>query len=178
MTERPENLLGVLALLIVDDLQAAGEDEADAPGLTARAILNAIATYPGCTIEQLRAVVDLSHPATVRAVAGLVDAALVRKSASADKRAVALTLTPAGRQVVNRLLARRNAILQRLTRHLDERERKQLDTLLVKMLWHETRDMAHATQLCRLCEDAPCLAAGCPVECRAQGLPVPAGRTR
>lgn len=178
MTERPENLLGVLALLIVDDLQAAGEAEADAPGLTARAILNAVHMYPGCTIEQLRTVVDLSHPATVRAVAGLVDAALVRKLPGTDKRAVSLTLTAAGRAVVDRTLARRAAILERLTSNLNERERKQLDALLLKMLWHETRDETHAMQLCRLCDEAPCLAAGCPVECRAEGLPMPAGRTR
>lgn len=178
MTRRLENLLGVLALLIVDDLQAAGEDETDAPGLTARAVLNAVHMYPGCTIEQLRTAVALSHPATVRAVAGLVDAALVDKSPGADRRAVSLTLTAAGRQVVNRTLARRNAILERLTSHLSERERNQLDTLLLKMLWNETRDPAHAMQLCRLCDEAPCLAAGCPVECRAEGLPMPAGRTR
>lgn len=98
MTERPENLLGVLALLIVDDVLATGIDETDATGPTSRAILNAIGMYPGCTIEQLCAVVDLSHSATVRAVASLIDGTFVRKSPNADRRAVSLMLTAAGRR--------------------------------------------------------------------------------
>ena len=168
----------MLALLIVDDLQAAGEAETDASGLTARAILNAVHMYPGCTIEQLRTAAGLSHPAAVRAVAGLVDAGLVNKAPGADRRAVALTLTAAGRRAVDRTLSSRNQILQRLTSHLNERERNQLDALLLKILWNETRDPGHSMQLCRLCDEAPCLAAGCPVDCRAEGLPMPAGRTR
>jgi DNA-binding MarR family transcriptional regulator len=176
MTERPENLLGVLALLIVDDVQPTGDDKTDTPGPTTRAILNAISLYPGCTIEQLRTVVDLSHSATVRAVANLVDDALVRKSPNVDRRAVSLMLTPAGRRATDRMRARRNETLKRLTCHLSERERMQLESLLLKMLWHETRDTAHAARLCRLCDEAQCLAAGCPVECRAEGLPIPARR--
>nr|WP_218883825.1 MarR family winged helix-turn-helix transcriptional regulator [Burkholderia guangdongensis] len=168
-------MLGVLALLIVDELQSADQSDADTLGFTARAMLNAVGMYPGCTIEQLRTAVDLSHPAAVRAVGGLVDAALVRKQASADRRAVSLTLTPAGRAAANRTLAHRDRMLKRLTGHLDETERAQLDALLVKILWHETRDPAHAMQLCRLCDDKPCLAAGCPVECREEGLPMPDG---
>lgn len=175
MTERAENLLGTLALLIVDELQSAGQEEADAQGLTARALLNAIGMYAGCTIEQLRTAVDLSHPATVRAVAGLVDAGLVRKSASTDRRAVALTLTAAGQRTAARTLTQRERMLRRLTGHLDAAERAVLESLLVKMLWHETRDPAHAMQLCRLCDDAPCLTAGCPVQCREDGLPMPDG---
>lgn len=173
MTERAENLLGVLALLIVDDMQTAGDDATDTPGLTGRAILNAIGMYPGCTIEQLRAVVDLSHSATVRAVASLVDGALVRKLPNADKRAVSLMLTPAGRRAADRMHAHRNGVLERVTHHLSERERAQFESLLLKMLWHETRDAGHAARVCRLCDDASCLAAGCPVECRLEGLPIP-----
>jgi DNA-binding MarR family transcriptional regulator len=178
MTERRENLLGALALLIVDDLQATGADETDAPALTTRAILNTIGMYPGCTIEQLSGVVDLSHSATVRAVASLVDGALVNKSPNADRRAVSLMLTAAGRRVTDRMRARRNEILTRFTHHLSERERMQLESLLLKMLWGETRDTQHAARLCRLCDEPRCLAAGCPVECRAEGLPIPARRAR
>jgi hypothetical protein len=56
---------------------------------------------------------------------------------------------------------------------LDDDERVVFEDLLIKILWHETRDPAHAMQLCRLCDDGPCLKAGCPVECREQGLPMP-----
>lgn len=51
-----------------------------------------------------------------------------------------------------------------------------LESLLIKILWNETREPTHAMRLCRLCDEGPCLKAGCPVECREQGLPMPARR--
>ncbi|MBB4516190.1 MarR family winged helix-turn-helix transcriptional regulator [Paraburkholderia fungorum] len=173
MTQRTENLLGVLALLVTDEMNAQPTEPALA-GSTARAMLNAIGQYPDSSIEVLREAVDLSHPAAVRAVAGLVEAAFVEKKTGADKRSVALALTASGKREVKRLQSARDRILQRIVGQLDEREREVFENLLIKILWHETRDPAHAMQLCRLCDDGPCLKAGCPVECREQGLPMPA----
>ncbi|WP_176057352.1 MarR family winged helix-turn-helix transcriptional regulator [Paraburkholderia sp. BCC1876] len=172
MTQRTENLLGVLALLVTDEMNAP-PDAAALAGPTARAMLNAIGQYPDSSIEVLREAVDLSHPAAVRAVAGLVDAGLVEKNAGADKRAVALSLTADGKREVKRLRTARDRMLQRVVGRLDDRERDVLENLLIKILYSETRDPAHAMQLCRLCDDGPCLKAGCPVECREQGLPMP-----
>ncbi|MGK8796149.1 MarR family transcriptional regulator [Burkholderia cenocepacia] len=96
-THRAENLLGVLALLIGDEMNRL--DVAAAPsGQTARAMLNAIAQYPNASIELIRDAVALSHPAAVRAIAALVEAGLVDKRPGADKRAVSLALTPATRR--------------------------------------------------------------------------------
>jgi DNA-binding MarR family transcriptional regulator len=173
MTQRTENLLGVLALLVTDEMNAQSTVAALA-GPTARAMLNAIGQYPDSSIEVLREAVDLSHPAAVRAVAGLVDAGLVEKKAGADKRAVALALSTAGKREAKRLQTARERMLQRIVGQLDEHEREVFESLLIKILWNETRDPAHAMQLCRLCDDGPCLKAGCPVECREQGLPMPA----
>jgi DNA-binding MarR family transcriptional regulator len=173
MTQRTENLLGVLALLVTDEMNAQPTVDALA-GPTARAMLNAIGQYPDSSIEVLREAVDLSHPAAVRAVAGLVDAGLVGKKSGADKRAVALALTAAGRREAKRLQTARDRMLQRIVGRLEDSERDVLESLLIKILWNETRDPAHAMQLCRLCDDGPCLKAGCPVECREQGLPMPA----
>jgi DNA-binding MarR family transcriptional regulator len=172
MTQRTENLLGALALLVTDEMYTLATPPALA-GPTARAMLNAIGQYPDASIELLRDAVALSHPAAVRAVAGLVDAGLVEKRAGADKRSVALALTGAGRREVKRLQSARESMLARIVGHLDGDERTALENLLIKMLWHETRDPAHAMQLCRFCDDGPCLAAGCPVECREEGLPMP-----
>ncbi|MFM0413454.1 MarR family winged helix-turn-helix transcriptional regulator [Paraburkholderia aromaticivorans] len=172
MTQRTENLLGVLALLITDEMNAQPAVEALA-GPTARAMLNAIGQYPDSSIEVLREAVDLSHPAAVRAVAGLVEAGLVEKRTGSDKRAVALALTVAGKREAKRLQTARDRMLQRVVGRLDDSEREVLESLLIKILWNETRDPAHAMQLCRLCDDGPCLKAGCPVECREQGLPMP-----
>jgi DNA-binding MarR family transcriptional regulator len=172
MTQRTENLLGVLALLITDEMNAPPTVEALA-GPTARAMLNAVGQYPDSSIEVLREAVDLSHPAAVRAVAGLVEAGLVEKKTGSDKRAVALALTVAGKREAKRLQTARDRMLQRVVGRLDGGEREVLESLLIKILWNETRDPAHAMQLCRLCDDGPCLKAGCPVECREQGLPMP-----
>lgn len=172
MTQRTENLLGVLALLVTDDMNAQ-TSVAALVGPTARAMLNAVGQYPDSSIEVLRDAVDLSHPAAVRAVAGLVEAGLIEKKPGADKRAVALALTAAGRREAKRMQTARERMLQRVVGRLDDDERVVFEDLLIKILWHETRDPAHAMQLCRLCDDGPCLKAGCPVECREQGLPMP-----
>lgn len=175
MTQRTENLLGVLALLVTDEMNAQNTVAAVAAvtGPTARAMLNAVGQYPDSSIEMLRDAVDLSHPAAVRAVAGLVEAGLIEKKPGADKRAVALALTAAGKREAKRMQTAREQILQRVLSRLDEDERIVFEDLLIKILWHETRDPAHAMQLCRLCDEGPCLKAGCPVECRDQGLPMP-----
>jgi len=172
MTQRTENLLGVLALLVTDEMNAQNTAAALA-GPTARAMLNAVGQYPDSSIEVLRDAVDLSHPAAVRAVAGLVEAGLIEKKPGADKRAVALALTAAGKREAKRMQTARERMLQRVVSRLDEDERIVFEDLLIKILWHETRDPAHAMQLCRLCDEGPCLKAGCPVECRDQGLPMP-----
>jgi DNA-binding MarR family transcriptional regulator len=172
MTQRTENLLGVLALLVTDEMNAQNTVPALA-GPTARAMLNAVGQYPNSSIEVLRDAVDLSHPAAVRAVAGLVDAGLIEKKPGADRRAVSLALTTAGRREAKRMQAARERMLQRVVGRLSDDERVLFEDLLIKILWHETRDPAHAMQLCRLCDDGPCLKAGCPVECREMGLPMP-----
>ncbi|MEX3953960.1 MarR family winged helix-turn-helix transcriptional regulator [Paraburkholderia sp. EG287B] len=172
MTLRAENLVGALSVLVTDEMSALNTLPALA-GSTARAMLNAISQYPGASIELLRDAVALSHPAAVRAVASLVDAGLVEKRAGVDKRSVALALTSAGRLAVRRLQRARENLLTRIVGHLDDDERKVLEDLLIKMLWHETRDPAHAMQLCRFCDDGPCLREGCPIECREKGLPMP-----
>jgi DNA-binding MarR family transcriptional regulator len=175
MTQRTENLLGVLALLVTDEMN--GQEAIPAlAGPTARAMLNAVGMYPDSSIELLRDAVDLSHPAAVRAVAALVDAGLVEKKPGPDKRSVALGLTPTGKREANRMRTARERMLKRIVGRLDDAEREVFENMLIKILWHETRDASHAMQLCRLCDDGPCLKAGCPVECRDQGLPMPARR--
>jgi DNA-binding MarR family transcriptional regulator len=172
MTQRTENLLGALAVLVTDEMYALNTSPTLA-GPTARAMLNAIGQYPDASIELLRDAVALSHPAAVRAVAGLVDAGLVEKRAGVDKRSVALALTRAGQREIKRLQSARERMLTRIVGHLDSGERRVLEGLLIKILWHETRDSAHAMQLCRFCDDGPCLKAGCPIECREEGLAMP-----
>src|SRR3984957_5661311 len=122
MTQRTENLLGVLALLVTDEMNAQTAVAALA-GPTARAMLNAVGQYPDSSIEVLRDAVDLSHPAAVRAVAGLVEAGLVEKKPGADKPALGPALTSAGRREAKRMQTARERMLQRVVGRLDDDER-------------------------------------------------------
>jgi DNA-binding MarR family transcriptional regulator len=141
--------------------------------LTTRAALLAVSKYSGCSIDALRASLGLSHPATVRVVSGLLQAGLLTKTAGADRRSVALNLTADGDQAVTQALQQRNTVLSRMLAHLSGSEVRQFEALALKILWHETRDAAHALKICRLCDEADCLAQGCPVECKECGQALP-----
>jgi len=74
MTQRTANLLGALTQMVADEVR-------DLPGatLTVRAALLAISKNAGTSIDAVRVSLGLSHPATVRVVSGLLEAALVTK---------------------------------------------------------------------------------------------------
>jgi DNA-binding MarR family transcriptional regulator len=168
MTQRAENLLGALAQMVADEVR-------DLPGLTltARAALLAISKYPGASIDAVRASLGLSHPATVRVVAGLLDADLITKDTGTDRRSVALNLTALGLEAVEQALKQRRVVLVRLLNRLSAAEQKQFEQMAIKILWHETQDAAHALQLCRLCDESECVATGCPVDCKEHDQSMP-----
>jgi len=167
-TLRANNLLGALALATMDQLR-----DAPATTLTTRAALLAVSKYPGCSIDALRVSLVLSHAATVRVVSGLLQAGLLSKAAGVDRRSVALTLTADGQEAVAQAVQQRDAVLSRMLGHLSAPEIRQFEALAIKMLWHETRDATHALQICRLCDEADCLAHGCPVACKETGQALP-----
>jgi DNA-binding MarR family transcriptional regulator len=141
--------------------------------LTTRAALLALSKYPGCSIDALRANLGLSHPATVRVVAGLMQAGLLTKTTGTDRRSVALNLTTEGHAAVAQALQQRQQVLSQMLQPLSARELRQFETLALKILWNETRDAAHALKICRLCDEADCLTQGCPVECKECGQALP-----
>lgn len=167
-TPRSINLLGALALATIDHLNAESSDT-----LTTRAALLALSKYPGGSIDALRANLGLTHPATVRVVAGLLQAGWLTKSTGKDRRSVALLLTEAGERAVAQALQQRQAVLRRMLHPLSDSELGQFEALAVKILWHETQGKAHALKICRLCDEADCLAHGCPVECKECGQALP-----
>lgn len=166
--QRSANLLGALTQMVADEVR----DLAGAT-LTARAALLAISKYPGASIEAVRASLGLSHPATVRVVSGLLDTGFITKDTGIDRRSVALKLTTSGLEAVEQSLKQRQAVLQRLLDRLSADEQQQFEQLAIKILWHETRDAAHALQLCRLCEETDCVGKGCPVDCKEHGQVMP-----
>lgn len=167
-TSRAVNLLGALALATMDNLRAESADT-----LTTRAALLALGKYPGGSIDALRVNLGLTHPATVRVVAGLLQAGWLTKSVGQDRRSVALHLTDAGQRAAAQAVQQRQTVLQRMLHPLSKSELSQFEALALKILWHETHDAAHALKICRLCDEADCLAHGCPVECKECGQALP-----
>src|SRR5918996_2229091 len=94
---RGANLLGAVSLAVTDRVRAAAERGA-AQGGSAPAALVSLAGYlDGAPIDALRGPLGLTHSATVRVVDRLAGAGLVRRRQGADRRTVAVVITPAGR---------------------------------------------------------------------------------
>jgi DNA-binding MarR family transcriptional regulator len=155
------NVLGALASSILDDV---GEALAMSPGgLPQSTALAVISKYPGCSIEELRGPLELSHSGCVRLVDRLVAAQLVERRQTTDARAVALHLTRRGRVAASKTVALRADVLQRFVRVLSPREREQLASIATKLLDAATSTAREAGRTCRLCDYEAC------VECPFRG---------
>ena len=153
------NLLGALATLIEDGVEAAVALE---PGeLPKRTALALIAKYPGCSIEELRGPLALSHSGCVRLVDRAVDAGLVERRPSEDGRAVALHLTRRGRTANDATVECREKVLQRALGVLSEDERDQLGAIATKLLDSVVAPQA-AMRTCRFCDYDACVT--CPMQ--------------
>jgi DNA-binding MarR family transcriptional regulator len=165
-TSRRANLLGALALGLTDLIREAGETETRFGGEGAAALV-VIGQAPGTSIRSLSTALRLTHPGTVRLVDKLAAAGLVRRRPvlrGADRRAVALTLTAAGRRTVKAVLAARERRLQVALANLTAGEQVALTPLLEKLLAGLTTSEAQGDALCRLCDLAACPQSHCPVE--------------
>lgn len=161
------NLLGALALAVTDAVQETAEETAGHAGQGPAAIVS-IGALPGLSIGELAEVLRLTHPGAVRLVERLVDDGLVEKGPARDGRAVALKLTPPGKQRRRDVLATRARRLQPFLNRLSATERKQFDGLLRKLLSGLITERPAVYTLCRLCDVGPCMRNDCPVE---RGLP-------
>lgn len=149
------NLLGALATLIEDGVEAAvAPDPGELPKRTALAL---IAKYPGCSIEELRGLINLSHSGCVRLVDRLVDAGLLERKASEDGRAVALHLTRRGRTASIATVERREKVLQGVLDVLSEDERNQLAAIATKLLDRGVLVPQAAMRTCRFCDYHACV---------------------
>jgi DNA-binding MarR family transcriptional regulator len=164
------NLLGALALAVSDRLRAATEGEED-DGLTASepAALVTLAHYPDQSVVNLGRTLGLTHSGAVRLVDRLEADGLLRRTTGGPGRMLALRLTGAGRRAAQRALARREAALGQIVRLLDPGDVATLERLAARLLAGLTTDRSSAYRLCRLCDEPPCAAAGCPVDHAAVG---------
>jgi MarR family transcriptional regulator, negative regulator of the multidrug operon emrRAB len=161
--ERTANLLGALALSVVDAFNAVVEANAGYGGETPAALVT-LGVEPGLSINHLRQILRLSHPGTVRLIDRLASEGLVERRAGADGRTVALFLTEAGVERRQVILAERQQQLQLVVNALTANERQQLTKLLEKMLTAMTTSELQSFAICRLCEEEVCPAERCPVE--------------
>ena len=170
-TTRTANLLGALAGAVVDELQAPHSSRST----SSAAALKLIGDAEGCSNVELSQALKLSHPATVRLVDKLEAAGLVESRAGADRRAVALHLTPAGRRRLRALLDRRTSALDAVVDLLPAEQRRQLDSIAETLLGAMTRTPLEGAHICRLCDELACPSGRCPVHRRALELLPPAG---
>src|SRR3954470_16889681 len=108
--ERLANLLGALTLELAHAQEAATAAVVGQTG-AASAALVVIAAAPGRTIEELRRPLGLTQPGATRLVERLVRAGWVERGEAAGRRGLRLTLTDAGRELLDRMLAARRAAL-------------------------------------------------------------------
>lgn len=115
----------------------------------------------GPSNEQLRRILGLSHPGSVRLIDRLVADGLVERRKGRDKRAIALHLTERGTTLREELLRQRLATIRPLLSPLTEAEQEAFAALLRKMLSAiGTKDLERCT-ICRLCDDRVC--SDCPI---------------
>jgi DNA-binding MarR family transcriptional regulator len=167
---RVENLLGVLALTVADQMAAAMTETAAQGGGTPAALVQ-MADHPGLTIEELRCRIGLSHSTVVRLLDRLVARGLVQRERNQrDARTAGLRLTEEGHVLARSVLtARKEAIAAIVTRLTPNRQRD-LESLLDEMLPDLAVTPGYASLMCRLCCLRECPADRCPVELRYQDL--------
>jgi DNA-binding MarR family transcriptional regulator len=150
---RTANLLGALGLEAASVLPAGR-------GATTGALVT-IAAHPNRTVEELRVPLGLSQPGAARLVQRLVEAGWVERAGPGGRGGLRLTVTEAGRRVVDEFVAERRAALLELLDPLSPAERQQLASMLERLLAARTHGLVDAKRLCRLCERAVC--ERCPV---------------
>ena len=167
MIDRTANLLGVVGLAVADRIEAMARDILSHAGETPAALV-VIGYGLGPSNDQLRRILGLSHPGTVRLVDRLVADGLVERRTGRDRRAVALYLSERGRELREDLLKGRLAAIRPFLAPLTGLEQETFAALLHKILSSmQTTDVQRCT-LCRLCDDRVC--SDCPIPAKKEVL--------
>lgn len=166
MIDRTANLLGAVGLAVAERIALAAREVLEHGGETPAALV-VIGYGFGPSNEQLRRILGLSHPGTVRLVDRLVADGLVERHAGRDKRAIALVLTKRGAALRETLMVGRLAAIRPFLMGLAPAEQDMLGGLLHKLLASlETTDQERCT-LCRLCDGRVCT--DCPIPANFRG---------
>lgn len=166
MIDYAANLLGVVGLAVADRIEETARDILNHTGETPAALV-VIGYGFGPSNDQLRRILGLSHPGSVRLVDRLVADGLVERREGRDKRAIALYLTEQGDTLRETLLKGRLAAIRPFLMPLTESERGTLAALLHKMLSSMNATDLERCTLCRLCDDSVC--SNCPIPADFRG---------
>ncbi|MEM9840203.1 MAG: MarR family transcriptional regulator [Pseudomonadota bacterium] len=160
MIDRTANLLGAVGLAVADRIEEVALEVLNRAGETPAALV-VIGYDWGPSNEQLRRVLRLSHPGSVRLVDRLVSDGLVERRKASDRRAVALYLTSQGKARREALLTGRLAAMRSLIEPLTNDETEVFASLLHKVLSSLEPTQAERRTLCRLCDRRLC--GNCPI---------------
>lgn len=161
--EHTANILGALSLLIQDRVESAWQTELDLSPMAAAALVQ-IDNEPGSSIELIASHIGLTHSATVRVIDKLAERGLVEKDrARKDARAQSLTLSKAGKRVVQQLHAERNEVIDDLLSGLDAAQRRALEAAIRAILNRAVEPGREADVTCRVCDDRRCTPDICPI---------------
>lgn len=158
---RAANLLGALALAVVDRMRSATEVRLGHGG-EAPAALITIGHEPGLSNDLLRVALGLTHSGTVRLVDRLQRDGLVERRSGPDGRTVALHLTVTGSAARADLLDGRGDTLAPLVGQLTTQELGLFENLLEKLLQSVPTTATDAYHVCRLCDEHAC--GDCPMD--------------
>jgi MarR family transcriptional repressor of emrRAB len=167
--DRLAQLLGVTALAAADRLRAAVEGDLGSGGSGPAALVH-LQAWPGASVEELRHVLGISQPATVRMLDRLEGDGLVERRPGADRRTLSLHLTTRGDEAATRLLERRAGSLEDIVGTLGADERAALEPLLERVVAALADDRPGAMRVCRLCDRKSCRRdANCPLDHTTRG---------
>jgi DNA-binding MarR family transcriptional regulator len=155
-TARDANLLGALSLTVAERMLEGGPETARLGPSGAPALLALASWLDGGSIEQLRAILDLTHSGAVRLVDRLADAGCVERRAGPDARTVALGVTARGARLAQEIREERAAAVEAVLAPLGAAERGELERLLEALLAGVARGPAAPGRICRMCDAVAC----------------------
>jgi DNA-binding MarR family transcriptional regulator len=149
------NVLGALALAVMDRIEQGARDIIGHSGETPAALI-VIGYGEGMTNDRLRRVLGLSHSGTVRLVDRLVSDALVERRPGRDGREIALYLTAKGAATRTDLLASRLSAVASFVDVLSPAERQRFGGLIRDVLARQETSQQDRFTICRMCDNGVC----------------------
>lgn len=171
LVEQPlANWLGALSTAVDHSIADAG---AAYMGSQMSALLTLL-YFSDTSVGELGRILGLTGSGAVRLLDRLEHDGFVERHPG-QGRSVTVRLTDDGQHLASNLQRRRLCAIEDMLAQLTEDERRQLGTLVAKLLRHAELSPERAKTVCRLCDHHMCEGAGCPIgaSLRARGAEPP-----